>query len=170
MPKLSAWKFIDEAILPVVLVIAAKLTAIFLLSIFYGFTWSFDSEIKNRLLFFSFEKFNEIVIVSNISDIAAIVVCCLGFAWSVFRGENFRLDLAHPSLVIKMHKKSQDKLLVSKEESFHQSTVWFVVSWFLLFTIFNNVIGGITSFFVLGIGISIVTTLSFIFYNNLRKS
>jgi len=170
MPKLSALKFIDRAILPVALVFGIKLLSIFLLTLAFGFAWSLDSELKNRLLIFSFEKFSEVTIVSTISDIVTILVCTLGLAWAVFRTTYFRKDRIHPALDVLLRHKSQDALLLSKEDGLHQVTVWLVVSWFSLFLVLNNVLVGITSFFVLGFGVGINLALTLAFYRDLLKN
>jgi len=170
MPKFSALKFIDSAILPVALVFGIKLLSIFLLTIVFGFAWSLDGELKNRLLIFSFEKFSEVTIVSTSSDIVMTLVYTLGLAWAVFRATYFRRDRVHPALDVLLRQRSQDALLLSKEDSFHQVTVWLVISWFSLFLIVNNVLVGITSFFVLGLGVGSNLALTLAFYKSLLKS
>lgn len=170
MPKISALKFIDEAILPIACVVGVKFLSILLPTMVLGFSWSFDSEVKNRLLIFSFEKFSELITVSNISDIAAVLTSCIGFSWVVFRSTYFRKDRIHPAVEVILRQKSREGLLSSKEESLHQVTVWLVISWFLLFFVLNNVLVGITSFFVLGLGIGINIALTAAFYKELVRN
>lgn len=169
MPKISALKFVDEAILPIALIVGTKFLSIFILTIILGFSWSFDSEIKNRLLIFSFDKFSDLTVVSNVSDMAAVFVSCFGFAWIIFRSRNFRKDLVHPATEVKLRQKNQENLILSKEEGLHQESVWLVASWFLMFFILNNVLVGITSFFVLGLGIGVNLALTIAFYKDLLK-
>ena len=169
MPKISALKFIDEAILPVALIVGTKFISIFILTIILGFSWSFDSEIKNRLLIFSFDRFSDLTVVSNVSDIAAVLVGCFGFSWTIFRSQNFRKDAVHPATEVNLRQKSQENLILSKEEGFHQVSVWAIASWFLLFFVLNNVLVGITSFFVLGLGIGVNLALTLAFYKDLVK-
>ncbi len=169
MPKISAVRFIDEVILPIVLVVGVKFLSVLLLTIILGFSWSFDSEVKNRLLIFSFQRFSELTTVSNISDIAAVLTSCIGFSWVVFRATYFRKDRIHPAAEVLLRQNSREALLFSKEESLHQVTVWLVISWFLLFFVLNNVLVGITSFFVLGLGIGINIALTAAFYKELVR-
>ncbi len=169
MPKISALKFIDEAIIPIALIIGTKFLSILILTIILGFSWSFDSEVKNRLLFFSFDHFNDLIIVSNISDLAALVISSVGFSWVILRSRTFRKDLIHPVTEVKLRQKSQEGLILSAEESLHQESVWLVASWFLMFFVLNNVLVGTTSFFVLGIGIGINTALTLAFYRDLVR-
>jgi hypothetical protein len=167
MPRISAIKVIDKAILPIVLVLGSKFVTVFLLTIFFGFAWSFDNEVKNRLLIFSFEKFTDLVIISTVSDSIAVLTACTGLAWVIFRSSTFRKDKIHPVVEVKIRQKAQESLILEKEDSQHETTVWLVISWFLLFFVLNNVLVGITSFFVLGMGVGVNLALTIAFYKEL---
>ena len=170
MPKITALGFIDSALLPIVFVVSAKFAVVFLLTIFFGLSWSFTNNSPNHLLFFSFPKFSDVVFASTISDIVVVGVCCVGLGWNVFQGSHFRKDKIHPNEEAYLHQTSKELLIVSREKSFRQTSVWLVISWIVLYSVLINTLAAITSFFVLGFGLGIVLALTLAFYKELVKS
>lgn len=155
---MSALKLIDEAILPVVLVIASKIASIFLLSLIFSIPWSLNSTSGSYSFYFiHFTNASSVFFISSISDLVMICVVALGFLWTLFRGNYFREDKLHPIDQAKLHKKGKEDLIVAKNEAYHQAAVWLSLSWATFFLSLDNVLQGATS--QLTFGVAVVTTL-----------
>lgn len=162
MPKISALKLVDEAVIPVVLVIGAKICAIFLVTIVLNYPWTFGRvDDSLSLWFITFSNFNHLIVVSSISDFFAALVAGIGFAWIIYRSEDFGKENLHPKRASHLHRKGLEFLIINTYEAFHQASIWFIVSWLTVFSIFLNSIVGITSVFILGFSVSITLILTY---------
>lgn len=167
MHKVSALKLIDEAILPVVLVLASKITVAFLVSGLFGLVWNFNlSASSNSLFFLNFTSKPDLYLVNSFSDLIMILVTSAGFVWVLFRHKHFGEENIHPIAKSKLHKQNQEFLIVTFQETYHQAAVWLSLSWFVLFIVFNNVILAATSQINLGIAFIVTAVLSILLEQN----
>ncbi len=158
MRKISALKLVDEAILPVVIVIAAKIASIFVLTYLFSIPWTFQAdEATFGFYFINFKKLSDVYFVVSLSDLVVSLTVAIGFLWVLFRGNYFGEDKIHPITASRLHKKGQESLIVSRNETYHQALIWLSLSWFTFFLVLDNVLSGISS--QLTFGITLVTTL-----------
>lgn len=158
MRKISALKLIDEAILPVVVVIASKIASIFVLTFLFNIPWTFKAEASSYGFYFiNFTKASDVFFVVSLSDLVMVLAAAVGFLWVLFRGNYFGEDKMHPVEASRLHKKGREGLIVSSREAYHQAVVWLSISWFTFFLILDNVLNDATS--QLTFGVAIVATL-----------
>lgn len=171
MPKLSALKLIDEAILPLVLVVCSKIFASFILTILLGISWVLTNQTSSgyNLYFLSFSNQEDLYLINTFSDLVMILVSAIGFVWVLFRANFFGQSRLHPIFAAKLYKKGREHMIMSDHEVYHQAAIWLTLSWFTLFTIINNVALGSSSEFNLGVGLVITITLNLTLWERLRK-
>lgn len=171
MPRLSAIKLVDRAILPFVLLIATTLLAIFAGSLLFNISWGVNLQpLENNFLFFQFANSADLATIINFSDSIVVLTCGLGFVWTIFRANHLNIDKTHPRLISRLYGKGKDFWLTTTGQVYHDSTVWLGLSWLVLFLVLINVYQGLTSKFVLGMSLALTLGLTFAFYEFVRKN
>ncbi len=170
MRKISALKLLDEAILPVVLVVFCKIVAIFILTLVFNIPWSFNSTSGSYSFYFiNFKDASGVFFVSSISDLVMILFVAVGFLWTLFRGSYFREDKLHPITAARLHKKGKESLIVDKNKAYHQAAVWLSLSWFTFFLSLDNVLQGSTSLLTFGVAVVATLGLTVVLLENSRS-
>lgn len=170
MPKLSAIKLVDRAILPAVVIISAKLLSVLIASVVFTLPWQMDWQTSGiNFLFIKFEEFENLSIAINFSDTISILVCGIGFSWSLFQAKHLNIDHSHPTIINRLIRTGRELFLTDKNSSYYQLAVWLTLSWLILFLVLINVYQGLTSNFVLGLSLSITLGLTYVFYEFVRK-
>lgn len=171
MPKITPLRLIDRAILPVIIVFGAKLGSILVFSSVFNYTWSLDYNFSaNHLFFLTFENKNDIYVLSNISNFVVVLLTACYFTWVLFKAEYLGQNHIHPNLMTKLYESGREFFISKEEIVYHEATVWFTISWFVLFTIALDVSAGNSSFMILGFAFAVVTMLSVVLWNHLAKN
>lgn len=171
MPKVSPLKLLDEILLPLTLVVAAKLGGIFLTSYIFQTPWqvSLDSS-PYQIYFINFQSADDVMLVSNFSDLLAAAVCGIGVTWVIFRYHFLNLDTVHPKLSAHLHQRGREFLLSDSYHLYHQAGVWLSLSWIIFSLTFANTLIGYTSSLILGVALVTSVGLSLILYGLIRAS
>lgn len=170
MPKLSAIKLVDRAILPAVLVMSGKLIGVFLASLILGLPWEINWQgLGNNFLFINFTSLENFSAAINFSDTIVVLVCGLGFSWSLFQARHLNINHSHPTLINRIIRAGKELILTDKQKSSHQNTVWLSLTWLTLFLVLVNVYQGLTSNFVLGLSLAVTLGLTYVYYDFVRR-
>ena len=170
MPTVSALKLIDRALLPIVVLVAAKLLGIFLACLIFGIGFEYRlSATVNNFLFLQFSSREDLSVVINFSDIITVLACGLGFSWVLFQANHLNIDKTHPTKISKLYHKGRDFWLTKTGQVDHALSVWLGLSWLVLFLVLVNVYQGLTSDFVLGVSLALTLGLTFGFYEFVRQ-
>ncbi len=171
MKSLSAVKIVDRAILPTCIVVASKITAIFLGSIIFQIPWTFSTgSSTSSFLFLQFSSQEALSTLVNFSDLITILVCGVGFTWTIFQANHLNMDYSHPNLISRLVRQGKEFWLTTTGQVYHQATIWLALSWFVLFLIILNCYQGLTSSFVLGLALTITLGLTFALYKFAKDS
>lgn len=172
MPKVSLIKLLDEVLLPIILVIAAKLGGIFLISYWISAPWqiSLNQSNLNQIYFISFHSSRDLTLVSSFSDLFAVAVCGIGVTWIIFRSHFLNLDTVHPKISAHLHRVGREFLLSDSYHLYHQAAVWLSLAWITFAVIFSNTLLGITSSVVLGIATVVSLSFSIVLYRLIQSS
>lgn len=139
MPKVSLIKLLDEAILPVVVIVGAKIFGLFLANDLFNLNAIFNFQTFTLSTpLFSYSDQVSSRIASDFSTLIVYFVVALGFGWVVFRAHHFHLSHLHPTVAKKVFLHEKDFLLVNSYEIYHQASIWLGLSSLLLtFTFFE---------------------------------
>ena len=170
MPRISAIRIVDRAVLPSVIIIAAKILGIFAASLLFNITWNINFSVsENNFLIFQFNNNEGLAAVVNFSDTIAVLAGGIGFSWVLFQANHLNIDITHPTLINKLISKGKAFWLTTTGVTYHNATVWLVISWLLLFFVLVNVYQGLSSKFVLGMSLAITLALTFAYYKFVTK-
>ena len=170
MPRISAIRIVDRAVLPSVIIIAAKILGIFAASLLFNITWNINFSVsENNFLIFQFNNNEDLAAVVNFSDTIAVLAGGIGFSWVLFQANHLNIDITHPTLINKLIGKGKAFWLTTTGVTYHNATVWLVISWLLLFFVLVNVYQGLSSKFVLGMSLAITLALTFAYYKFVTK-
>src|SRR3990172_11200243 len=171
MPRISAVKMIDRAILPSVVIVATKVLGVFVASLLFNIAWKTNLGVsENNFLIFQFNNKDDLATAVNFSDTIAVLAVGIGFSWVLFQANHLNFDITHPTLINKLISRGREFWLTTTGAIYHNATVWLVISWLLLFFVLVNVYQGLSSKFVLGMSLAITIGLTFSYYNFLERS
>ncbi len=171
MPRISAIRVVDRAILPSVILIATKILGIFVGSILFNIAWKTNfAGSENNFLILQFNSEEDLSTLVNFSDTLTMLACGIGFSWALFQANHLNIDTTHPTLISKLYSKGKEFWLTTTGSIYHTATVWLVLSWLILFFILVNVYQGLSSKFVLGMSLAITVALTFAYYKFVNRN
>ncbi len=153
-------KLVEKIILPLTIVICAKLGTIFVLSFLTGQVWNVGPQTSGVNIFFlNFPSYNSLVILINsLSDLAAALVCAAGFTWTLFRWQHLTFDNLHPRHTAAALQK-HEYFLTDASNIFVESTVWLSLAFSNLLLSFMSYLTGISSLTIVGFNFAVVLSL-----------
>lgn len=139
-------KLIDEAILPAVLVFAAKVASLILLARFLKLDW----HIEDRALVFGNRP--DLVLVNDLSNFFVLLTLFLGTAVVLIRLYHFHESHIAPHFLAKLLESDWEILVGSSFDLFHQALVWLSLgAFFVLALLVQSFVGlGSLGLFFLG--------------------
>ena len=165
MPKVSALRLVEAAILPAIIIIATKLLALFVASLIFGISWEFNlAAFENNFLVFQYSSQSDLSTVINFSDMLVVLVCSAGFTWALFQAHHLNIDKTHPTLISKIYNKGRQFWLTTTGRVDHLAAVWLGLLWLVFFMVLVDVYQCLTSQFVLGVALAVTIGLTFAFY------
>jgi len=162
-------KIFEKTLLPLTLVIAARLGTVFALSLVLGANWGLAKNYPGLgILFSNINSTSSITLISSLVDFSSILVCSVGFTWVLFRYLHLNKDALHPSAVVKIFKHHQGSL-VEGTDAFYEVGIWLAISWAVLLTALGNSLSGTSNFVVVGFGLAVNLVLTSSFWVSIGK-
>lgn len=126
----SITKLIDEAIIPAMFLILAKLAGLFAATYFLNL----EFEIKNRsfmgiLPSLSFANLNDYIRAENYSNLAMLAAASLGCALVLIRAHYLHESHIHPKLHAKLASLNLESLVSSSYHLYHLAAIWLIFLW-----------------------------------------
>src|SRR3972149_12219643 len=166
----SLVKFIDEAIIPALLLILAKGAGLFL-SVFF-LRLPFDLEFRSIfgiLPSFRFATLQGYITAENYSNLAMFVAVAAGAIIVILKAHFLHESHIHPKLHARLISLNMEKLFQSSYHLYHQATIWLIFLW-LTFGFFTlSSISKITYPQITIAAFLIVANLSWVFALDLEK-
>lgn len=126
----SLIKLIDEAIIPAIVLILAKMIGILASSYFFNLTF----EIKNgSFLYFlpsiRFLTVKDYILAENYSNFTMVLAATLGTLLILIRLHFLHGSHIHPKLQFKLASLSLEKIISPSYHLYHQAAVWLIFLW-----------------------------------------
>lgn len=152
-------KLIDEAIIPALILIVAKMVGLYLASLFFNLPF----EIKaNSFLGFlpavSFANMTDYIQAENYSNIAMFTVASIGTIFMLVRAHYFHASHIHPNLHAKLVRLNLESLIAPSYHLYHQATIWLIFLWLTF--------GFLTLSSVIGITYPLISIIAFVIAAN----
>jgi len=136
-------KLIDEAIIPAMFLILAKMSGLFLTSYFLNL----EFEIKNNsflkiLPSLTYANITDYIKAENYSNLAMFLVASLGTAFVIVRAHFFHASHIHPKLHARLVSLNLESFVSSTYHLYHQAAIWLIFLWLTCaFLIISTIIG-----------------------------
>lgn len=142
----SVSTLIDEAIIPAVLIVSAKIVGVFSVNFFLGNSWALESGAFLKILpavsYFSFEEF---FIANSLSNAIMFIVISLGTSLVIVRAHFFHQSHISPRVHARLLRYNLSGLLVDTFKIYHQASIWLTFLWLSCALLIFQTILGISS-------------------------
>jgi hypothetical protein len=128
-------KLIDQAIVPALLLLAARVISVIVIGKKLGFDFNLNAT------GFSFADFSNYVTVNSYSTLVMIVILALGMIFVLAKSYFFHESHVTPGLSAKLFSFNLPSVIQSSFEIYSQGTIWLAYSYLLL------IVCGIMTFF-----------------------
>ncbi len=143
MVNKSLIKLIDEALLPAILLIIAKMGGLFMASLLLGLKFTVVmGDFFKVLPTVHFLNPQDYVLAENYSNLAMFLVASLGCAFILLRAHFFHESHIRPRLHSRLVALNLESLIVPSYHLYHQATVWLLFLWLTVgFLIMSTILG-----------------------------
>lgn len=122
-------KFLDELILPFVVVSAVRYLGFFAATYLRPIQFSFSS--RSDLASAPFLSFNSqagLLFANSVSWFFISIALAILFGFIIFRNYYFHADWIHPRATFHLHNQNMEFLIVEKMEAYYQAISWAVLT------------------------------------------
>lgn len=139
----SITKLIDEAIIPALILIIAKMAGLYL-SIYF-FHLAFEVKAKSFLMFLpaiNFANFSDYVKAENYSNLAMFLAVSVGTTLVLVRAHFLHETHIHPKLHSRLANLNLEGIIAPSYHLYHQATIWLIFLWLTVgFLIISTILG-----------------------------
>lgn len=171
MFRFSFLKLIDDAILPAFLVVGTKVISFLLLALTLGLSldWPADLYSFTTLSTKYLENTSIFIQVSSISSLFTLLTILFGFGWVVIKAHHFHASHLHPKWQQLFSRSGWEHLIQDSQEIYHQSIVWFTLSWGFFFYCLVATFIGLTFWWVPLLATAVVFSLTMLMLEDFLK-
>ncbi len=144
-------KLIDQAIIPAMLVLSARIISVILISKYLNTEFSLDAS------GFAFKNINDYVVVNSYSLLAIIGVLSVGLFYNLLKSYIFHEDVINPGLTAKLFSLKVSSLIQNSIEIYTKGAIW--ISYAYLITIVTGLMSMYGHLYLWVFHTSIVLTL-----------
>lgn len=126
-------KLIDEAIIPAIVLVVAKILGVLLVSRIKNLV--FEISFKSRFLplpTLVFSSYQDYVTVNSYSNLIMLIVISLGLIWILLKANLFHNTHISPRLSAHLARLRLSHLIPTTFEAYHQALVWYGFAWFTM--------------------------------------
>ena len=126
----SVVKLIDEAIIPAVALIIAKMLGLFAASYFLRLPFTVkNSQIFHLLPSVHFNNLTDYIRAENYSNLAMFGIAAAGSFFVLIRAHFFHESHIHPKLHARLVSMNLDSLVAPSYHLYHQAAIWLTFLW-----------------------------------------
>lgn len=124
-------KLIDEAIVPALIIVAAKAFGVFFVARVFGLP--FEIKTKTQILplpTVSFDSLTDYVIANSYSNLIMFLMVVAGLIWVLVKAHHFHASHISPKLAARLTQLRLSGLISQTLDVYHQALVWLLFLWF----------------------------------------
>lgn len=130
MVSKSIVKLIDEAIIPAIALIVAKMTGLFLSSYFLNLPFTLTHRgILKILPTIQFSSLQNYITAENYSNLAMFLTAAAGTILVLVKAHIFHQSHIHPRLQAKLVKLNLENIITPTYHLYHQAAIWLTYLW-----------------------------------------
>jgi len=147
-------RLIDEAILPAVLLVVAKIFGTVLVCRYFNLSWDFSS---SGIVFFSSQDY---LLANSYSSLIMFGFVVLGLVWVLIRSHVFVENHIPPTLAARLAKRGWSTLVKTSFVAYSKAFVWLSYAWLVTLILGLQALYGLSYWGVAGVAflVSVVAT------------
>ncbi len=166
----SIIKLIDEAIIPALFLIVAKMLSLYIVSAIFNLPF----EIKSRsflgfLPALNFADMSYYIKAENYSNLVMFLAVALGTILILVRAYFFHASHIHPNLHAKLARFNLETLIAPSYNLYHQALIWLLFLWLTVGFLTLSTIRGITYPQITIIAFVVAANFSWVFAIDVEK-
>lgn len=170
MANKSLIKLIDEAIVPAILLVVAKMIGLFLPSYFLNLEFTVEgNQFLHLLPSVHFTSTHSYLIAENFSNLAMFLAAAAGTAFVLVRAHYFHESHIHPNLHSRLISLNLESLVAPSYHLYHQATIWLIFLWLTVGFLILSSIQGITYPQITIAGFLVAANFSWILSSDIQK-
>lgn len=126
-------KLVDEAIIPAILVLAAKILGLAAIVWLFNLSWQLST--SPTLPAVTFESQAQLLTANSYSNLIMFGVVAAGLFWILARAHTFHDTHISPSMALRLLSWGATALMVNTFEAYSQAVVWLSYLWLTFFLI-----------------------------------
>ncbi len=167
----SIIKLLDEALIPAVVLIIAKMLGIFSAAYFFGINFTVkNADILWILPSVQFSSLQDMQKADNLSNIAMFAAIAMGTFLVLIRAHFFHQTHIKPSLHARLVSLNLESIIAPSYHLYHQAVIWLIFLWLTMgFLLISTIVLKITYPFVTITAFVITANFSWIFALDIEK-
>lgn len=160
-------RLIDEAILPAVLVVFAKLVSLAALIRIFNYPW----ELKTTAVFPSLQMgtHQQLLVVNSYSNLVTLVVIAAGLVWILAKAYHFHDTHVAPTMTLKLLSWNLTGLLSTSHEIYHQAVIWLSYLWLIFLLMVVHTVVGLQFVWLTAAVFAAVIFLTWLFVHDVER-
>lgn len=169
VPK-TVIKLIDEAIIPAIILICAKVFGLIGASLLFDLSFTLSQrKILSILPSVSFSSFQDYVTAENYSNLAMFIAAAAGTIFILVKAHFFHESHIHPKLQAKLVKLNLETLITPSYHLYHQAAIWLTFLWLTVAFLFISSVLKITYPQITIIAFIVAANFSWVFAIDVEK-
>ena len=160
-------KLIDEAILPAIFTICAKILSLAVIIYLARIPWHLSTLGSFPTL--TFASSNDLIFVNSYSNLIMFLIIVLGLLWILTRAHVFHDTHISPSLTLRLLSWDLTDLLTTSFNIYQKSVIWFAFLWLALLFLGLQVLLGISYFWIFVVAAVITVFLTWLLIEDLER-
>lgn len=159
----SLVKLIDEALIPAIILIAAKILGVTFVNYFYSLSWFFQGSA------ITYKTMREFLLANSYSNLVMYSVILFGLSWVLIRAHYLHETHVHPKLAAQLARWNLAHLVEGTFEIYHEALVWISYLWLttLLFGVESYF--GLSYLWVFGLSLLFACVATVLFVADVEK-
>lgn len=166
----SVKKLIDEAIVPAVVLILAKMLGLLLTSYFLNLPFDVQSRGFLRILpSIKFLSLKDYITAENYSNLAMLIAACLGTLFVLVRLHFLHESHVEPKVQVRLAALNFEKIISSSYHLYHSAATWLIFLWLTVAFLIVSTILKVTYFPITAIAMVIAVNFSWMLALDIQK-
>jgi len=167
----SIIKLLDEALIPAVALIVAKMLGLFATAYFYHLQFTIkNGQLLAVLPSIQFANLEDYIIAENFSNLAMFIIVTVGSLLVLIRAHYFHESHIHPNLHARLVAINLDSLVAPSYHLYHQAAIWLLFLWLTTgFLLTSTIVLHITYPVISAIAFIVSANFSWVFALDIEK-
>ncbi len=162
----SLIKLVDEAVLPALLLIIAKVLGLLLATYFFRLHFNISLSVLPHA---SFTNLEDYILAENYSNLTMFTAAAVGMLTVLLRAHLLHASHIKPNIAQKLTKINLDELILSSYHLYHKASVWLTLLWLTTAFLAMSTLAKVTYAPITAIAIIVSLNFSWILARDIQR-